>query len=233
METQVLKEIKEVRHLLSKIVGTSDLSPEQQFSEEVLDNAAKEFRQLTIKRGEWITEYEINKIIKNPPRYTKKFIIEKFGFSNYFKLGKTTYFNKKDIIALNNALKERNINLRKYDELLEDEDKFNKKVEDLERKMSDEQNHFIIPDDLKDIESEPFTLPSDKIIKDHIASLKEDFKKYNLSEYVDIFHDTHAMMKNQYYFNRYMDNEKKKRCKKWCEDFNYANKALMEYHKLG
>ena len=62
METQILKEIKEIRKLLSKLTGTSELPVKQQFSSEALDKAAKEFKRLSIERGEWITENELPKI---------------------------------------------------------------------------------------------------------------------------------------------------------------------------
>jgi hypothetical protein len=33
-------------------------------------------------------------------------------------------------------------------------------------------------------------------------------------------------MKFIYYFEKYLAPETKKRCKRWCENFNYANHAL-------
>lgn len=34
------------------------------------------------------------------------------------------------------------------------------------------------------------------------------------------------MMKFIYHFEKYLEPELKKRCKKWCDNFNYANNAL-------
>lgn len=37
-----------------------------------------------------------------------------------------------------------------------------------------------------------------------------------------------SMMKFVYHFDKYLDPEIKKRCRKWCDNFNYANNALKE-----
>lgn len=233
METQILKEIKEVRSLLSQLIGTSELPAKQKFSVGAIDKASQEFKKLSIKRGEWIPDHDISKVIRSASWRSGKLIIEKFEFTNYFKHGRSIYYNKKDLIALNNELKERNINLKRYQELLEDQEKFDKKIESLKDQTGKKKKHFKIPEGLRDINTTPYTLPSDDIIKKHIASLKEEFKRDNLSEYIDVYHDTYAMMKFEYHFERYLNPELKKRCRKWCEDFDYANRALMEYHKLG
>ena len=47
MEDKIYKEIKEVRLLLSKLIGTSDLPEKQKFSTEALDKAAVEFKNLS------------------------------------------------------------------------------------------------------------------------------------------------------------------------------------------
>ncbi|HPV57368.1 MAG TPA: hypothetical protein PKW61_09600, partial [Tenuifilaceae bacterium] len=77
METKILKEIKQVRDLLSKLVGTYDLPAKERFSTQALDKAALEFKRLSIERGEWISDYELSKVIKKAPHYCGKFIIEK------------------------------------------------------------------------------------------------------------------------------------------------------------
>jgi len=100
MDNQILKEIKEVRLLLSKMIGTSELPEEQKFSKEALDKAAVEFKALSLQHGEWISD--ISKIIKGAPYGSGKFIVEHLGFNNYFTRGKTRYFNRKDLMALNN-----------------------------------------------------------------------------------------------------------------------------------
>jgi hypothetical protein len=34
-----------------------------------------------------------------------------------------------------------------------------------------------------------------------------------------------------YWFEKYLEPELRKRCRKWCENFNYANHALQEVTK--
>jgi len=89
MEGRILSEIKQIRKLLSQLVGTTDLPVKQKFSKEAISKAAKEFRQLSIERGEWIPRDDIHKIIKHASWNSGKIIIEKFEFTNYFKRGHT------------------------------------------------------------------------------------------------------------------------------------------------
>src|SRR5688572_19055125 len=100
MEKEILFEIKQLRADISKLIGTSELQPKDQFSKEALDKAAKQFQKLSIERGEWIEEYNISRYIKNAHYRAGAFIRQEFGFSNYFKRGQTYYYNKKDLIAL-------------------------------------------------------------------------------------------------------------------------------------
>ena len=129
MEDQILKEIKELRSLLSQLIGTSDLPTKEKFSKEAITRARAEFNKLSVERGEWIPEHSISSIIKKAPYTPGKFIIEKFGFTNYFTRGRTLYFNRKDLVALKDELKKRNINLGRYIELVEDQEKFKKYLE--------------------------------------------------------------------------------------------------------
>ena len=228
MEDKIYKEIKEVRLLLSKLIGTSDLPEKQKFSTEALDKAAEEFKNLSIQHGEWIKDGDISKIIKGAPYNSGKFIVERFGFNNYFIRGKTRYFNRKDLMALNRELNERNINLSHYIDLVNDQEKFKKYLESVKIGKKKEK-HFLIPEGLKDIQKSPCTPPPIEVIQKHIDLLKDDFQKHKLAEYVNLYHDdTYAMFKYEYYFDRYLDASKKKQCRKWCEDFNYANHALKE-----
>ncbi|MBA7514990.1 hypothetical protein ES705_07952 [subsurface metagenome] len=120
METQILEEVKQIKKLLARVVGTQNEPKRKQFSSEAIQKAAQEFRKLEIQRGQWIIEHDISKVIRNAPYSCAKFIIERFGFKNYFKHGRYLYFKKMDLIALRNELKRRNINLRRYMELLDD-----------------------------------------------------------------------------------------------------------------
>ena len=47
MQKQILTELKELKTLIAKVIGTSDLPVEQQFSIEAIDKAAKEFQKMT------------------------------------------------------------------------------------------------------------------------------------------------------------------------------------------
>lgn len=50
----------------------------------------------------------------------------------------------------------------------------------------------------------------------------------NLSAYIDIdnYKGNHAMLKFEYHFKNYFCSALKFRFKKWCEQFNYAQRAL-------
>ena len=226
METKILSEIKEIKTLLSKIIGTSDLPIKQRFSKEAIQKAAKEFRVLQIKHNEWVVDYEIHKVIRSAPHSAAKFIINNFEFTNYFKYGHSLYFNRNDLVALNKELKKRNVNLKRYIELIEEQEKFQKKVEEVKTSKKKGKG-FRIPEELRDIELTKSSPPDIEIVKNHIEKLKKEFTERNLSEYVEKY-ETVAFMKTPYYFQRYYPEEKFKICRKWCEDFNYANSALRE-----
>ena len=99
MQKQILSELKELRLLISKLIGSSDLPENEQFSPQMLEKAAKEFKKLSIARGEWITKSELYKYFKQAHYGSGKFIRDKFGFANYFKQGKTCFYNKTDIVV--------------------------------------------------------------------------------------------------------------------------------------
>jgi hypothetical protein len=234
MEDKIFTEIKQIRKLLSELVGTTDLPVTQKFSKEAITKAAKEFRKLSIERGQWITSYDIRQIIKHADWNSGKIIIDKFKFNNYFKRGSTLYFNKKDLVELNKELKMRNINLKKYGELLNDKEKFQKYVNSiLIAKGSKTRKHLKIPDGLKDIFSKPYSAPTEELVRKEIETLMEEYKKFDLSEYIDLYEGkSHALFKYDYSFDRYLKPELKKFCKDWSFKFNYANTALKRILEL-
>jgi len=234
MEEKVLSEIKQIRKLLSELIGTSDLPVKQKFSKEAISNAAKEFRKLSIERGEWISHHDIRKVIKHAHWNSAKIIIEKLEFNNYFKRGSTFYFNRKDLIELDKELKKKKINLEKYSELLNDQEKFRKYVHAIVLpKGRKTRNHFKIPEDLRDIFSKPYSAPTEELVRKEIETLMEEYKKFDLSEYIDLFYGkTYAMFKYDYSFDRYLKPELKKFCKDWSFKFNYANTALKRIMEL-
>jgi hypothetical protein len=228
MEKKILSEFKELKIILSKLIGTGDLPFKEQFSKEAIDKAAKQFQKLSIERGEWVEECNIEKYIKNARYRAGTFIRQEFGFSNFFKRGQTYYYNKKDLISLAAELKNRNVDLGRYMEYLEDKGKFNKYLESANQNIKGKAKRkaFQLPYDLKDITTSPAKTPSAEVIREDIKRLKEEFFQYNLSDYIDVYKGNHAMMKFIYHYEKYLDPELKKRCKRWCENFNYANHAL-------
>ncbi len=231
MDDKILNEIKQIKQLLSKLVGTSDLSANQKFSKEAIAKAAKEFQRLSIERGEWLSSDEdIRKLINNAPWRSGKFLIENFSFSNYFKRGKHFFLNKKDLIAISKELKERKINLKKYTELLADKAKFEKYINSINLPGGKKnKKHFKIPEGLRDINSTPYSGTMKELVNKEIETLMAEYEKYNLSEFIDLYQGkTYALFKYDYSFDRYLKPELKKHCKDWCFRYNYAINALKK-----
>ena len=231
MEDKIYIEIKQLRSLLAKVVGTQDLPKSEQFSKEAIRKAASEFRKLQTERGKWIPESDISKVIRSAGYRPGKFIIEKFGFTNYFKRGKQYFFNRKDLVALNKELKARKINLEIYMKLEEDQEKFQKYLHELKQGKK-KRPRFNIPQNLENIESQPYNHPPKEKVLQHIDDLMREYEKDKLVEFIDIFRGSHAMMKSIYYFDRYLDPVIKRQCAKWCFEFNYAQDALAEIKKI-
>lgn len=234
MEEKILKELKQIRVLLAELTGTSDLPASDRFSKEAVAKAAKEYRTLAIQRGEWIQSSDIHKVIRNAPWNCSKIIIEKFGFTNYFKRGNSFYFNRKDLLALGKELKDRKIDLKKYVELVEDQEKFMKYLAGIILpKGTKTKKHFKIPESLRDIFSTPYSPPTEQLVRDEIQVLMEEYQKFHLSEYIDLYHDrNYGLFKYDYHFDRYIKPEVKKFCKDWVFKFNYANEALKRILEL-
>jgi len=167
MEEKVLKEVKQIKILLSQLIGTSEQPAQQKFSKEAIAKAAKEFRNLAIQRGEWVSRHDIDSVIRNAPWDSGKIIIEKFGFTNYFVRGKTTYFNRKDLAELGKELKKRKIDLKKYVELVNDKEKFQKYVDGIILpKGRKKRKNYRVPEHLQDIFSKPYSPPDEQMVRD-------------------------------------------------------------------
>ena len=227
MQKKILQELIELKALISKLIGTSDLPSSEQFSKDAIEKAAKQFQKLKIERGEWVSDWDLYKIFKDANR-AGTYIRQQFGFSNYFKKGHSYYYNKKDLIALSQELKKRNVDLGRYIEYLEDKEKFKKYIQGISQNNQGKKKKkaFELPEDLRDISSSPPKPPSADSIKEDIGRLKQEFFQYSLGDYVDIYDSNHAMMKSIYFYQKYLEPDIKKRCKRWCENFNYANHAL-------
>ncbi len=194
-EERILAEAKQIKKVSSDLVGTSDKPAIEKYSIEALDKAAKEFRKLSVERGQWIPGSKIDKVIRHAPWYVGKLLIEHFEFSNYFKRGSTYYFNRKDLLELKSELQKRNIDLKKYCELHEDQVKFRKYIAFIQLpKGKRSHQHFRIPENLRDIFSKPYSAPIEELVKNERNVLFEEYNKFDLSEYVDLFHSkTYAL----------------------------------------
>ncbi|MHB8209032.1 hypothetical protein [Mucilaginibacter sp.] len=170
MQKQILIELKELRSALSKILGTSNLPEEEQFSIATLDKAANEFKKIQISRGEWVPDNEIYKYVKTTGWSSGNFIRTEFRFSNYFKQGKKYYYNKSDLIALSKELKDRNVNLSRYIELKGSEAAFKKKVTEAatNKKSSKKRLPYQLPNELHDISTTEPPLPSVDLVRKDI-----------------------------------------------------------------
>jgi hypothetical protein len=122
-----------------------------------------------------------------------------------------------------------------YDEsILNDKEKFQKYVNGIILlKGKKTRKHFKIPESLRDIFSKPYSATTEELVRKEIETLTEEYKKFDLSEYIDLFEGkTYAMFKYDYLFDRYLKPELKKFCKDWSFKFNYANNALKRILEL-
>jgi hypothetical protein len=163
--------LQAIKLLLSKLVGTSNAPEGDRFSADALDKAAERFQKLSIERGDWLEERDVDKVIKKAPYQAGAFIRSEFGFSNFFRRDKKYYYNKTDLIALAKELKERNIDLKSYIELRADEEKFRKYRDSILLKSGvNASKRFAVPYDIRDIVSSSPKAPSAEIIKDDLKN---------------------------------------------------------------
>jgi hypothetical protein len=227
MEAEILNELKKLNTILSKVIGSSELPESKRFSKTEIDKAASEFKELAIRRGEWIDNEGISKYIKKAPYGSAKFIIEEFRFANYFKRGQKYYLNKTDLIDLSLELKERDVNLARYIELRNDKAKFDKYLEKTLKNPS--KIPFELPDDMKDITTSKAPAPLVSKIREHVKQLKREFEEFKYSEHIDVYHDSYAMFKDFYRYRDYLDKDLVRRLNKWKDDFNLANSLIHEF----
>lgn len=231
MENQIVEELQELKQILARMLGTIDLPANQRFSIEAIDQVAKEFQKMAIQRGEWLESSDVSKVIRSAPYNCGQLLVEKFEFKNYFKRGRTLYFNRKALIELGKELKQRNINLSDYIELLDDQAKFEKLVKSVEMSKGPKK-YFKIPENLRDIHIKPYTVAREPILKE-IDELMEEYEKFDLSEYIHLYENkTNAYFKYEYSLERYLKPELKKYCKDWSFKFNYANRALKRLEEI-
>ena len=221
----IFKEIQELKSILSIVIGTSDRVGEDRFSAEAIQEAAKLFKKMTIERGDWVDEDELPKYLGPCPWRPGDFIRKEFGFTSWVKKGHHYRYSKSDLIALGEELKAHNINLERYREFLEDKAAFDKKAAKQET-VAAKAKPYIFPKGVKNITTTEIPKPEPDLVRRDLAQLKQAFKDAKFESYVDIYKGTHAMLKHIYYFEKYLEPGLKRRCVKWCVDFNYANRAL-------
>jgi len=233
-EDKILSELKQLRKLFSVLLGTEDLPAKKKFSRPAISKAATEYRKMKTKRDEWVASGDVDKVIKHAPYNPSKMLIEEFLFKNYFKRGSTYYFKKKDLIDFNKELKKRNINLETYRDLLHDREKFQKCIDSIvHSEENKKRRRYKIPEGLENIFSVSYSAPNEELVRNEIKALWEEFEKFDLSEYVDLYYKkTYAVFKFIYHWDRYVEPQIKKHCKQWCEKFNYSNEALKRILEL-
>jgi hypothetical protein len=228
MHNEILEEIKELKTLLAKLIGTADQTVENRFSEDTLNRVAKDFLKMSIERGDWVKDSAIPGYLGPCPWNAGTFIRKEFEFTNWFKRGHEYLYSKKDLIALGQELKARNIDLKRYKEFLEDKAAFDKKktVLDTPGKSKSKSKPYKVPTGLKNITTSEIPKPDPELARQDLVRLKQEFKAAKFEAYIDIYKGTHAMLKHIYYYQKYLAPGLKRSCQKWCENFNYANHAL-------
>jgi hypothetical protein len=233
-QKEILNEIKQLKNVIAKLIGSSELPAKSRFSIEAVDKAAKEFQKLNIARDEWIEDDKISKYIRGAHWGTGKFIVKEFGFTNYFRKGNTFYYYKEDIISLSKELRDRNVNISRYMELCADKENFQKKVEEtrLKEDAKTKKKAFDVPKDAKDISTSPLPKPKVEVVRADLKRLKDEFFEHKLGEYIDIYHGSYAMTKNPFYrYKPFMDPGLPNRIRKWRDEFNNANEVLKDLTK--
>jgi hypothetical protein len=231
MPTRTEEQLHEILHVLQKLVGEDVLEERRPFSEEALEKIAKAFRELQIKRGEWVAEDDLNKFIKHLPWHKPgKYLREDLEFQRCFKRGHTWYFYRLDVLHLAEELKKRNVQLKQYVELKEDQVKFSVFIKSVVggTLASYKGKRYALPVGLKDVYATPAKPPDPERVKEEIELLKKEFFENNYKDYVDIQHANHALLKFIYHYERYLQPGLKRRLTKWCEEFNSANTLLTE-----
>jgi hypothetical protein len=211
---------------------TPGRSQERGFSVDALNKAHKDYLKMLTEREEWVKDSEIVKYIRSVPWNVGSFIRKEFEFRSCFKMGHEYLYYKKDLIALGCELEKRNIDLKRYKEFLEDKTIFEKKLEAIKNYETKKPNSkfknktYKLPSGIKNITTSNINHPPVDIVIEDLSRLKHEFEIGGLGGYIDIYNNTHAMLKKFNYFQKYLEPGLKRRCRKWCNDFNYARHAL-------
>jgi hypothetical protein len=219
IENSILRELQELKSILSIVIGTSDRVGEDRFSSEALNEAAELFKKMSIERGEWVNERDLAEYLGPCPHNAGRFIRKEFDFQNWVKRGHQYLYAKRDLQALGGELKAQNIDLKRYQEFLEDKAAFDKKV-------LQKGKVYNFPRGVKNITTTGIPMPDPEFVRQDLAQLRQVFNDSKFAAYIDIYKGTYAMLKHIYIFQKYLEPGLKRHCRKWCDDFNYANHAL-------
>jgi hypothetical protein len=227
MEEQILSEIIEVKKILSRLVGTSDLPKSKQFSTQALNRAAKEFKKLIKTENEWVKQYDLHTYFPDCGDGLGKFIREVFGFSNYFTQGAAIFYSRRDIVALSDELKSRNIELATYIKLRRGEAQLHKGIQTaaLRKKAKGKKKSYKLEDCLNNIKISDYNFPERVVIQQEIKKLMQQFETNKLGLYINVF-DDFAMSKHGSRMKDYVPEKARKMSRTWCNSFNAAHYAL-------
>jgi hypothetical protein len=64
---------------------------------------------------------------------------------------------------------------------------------------------FKIPPKLKNIVTTDIPTPDPELVRQDLATLKQEFKSSKFESYIDIYKGTHAMLKHIYYYQKYLE----------------------------
>lgn len=222
---EVLIELKSLKTLIAQLMGSANPTAKNPFSKDELVKAEKEYKNLCIQRGEWIDTHDIPKVIRSAPWDAGSFIRDEFHFTNYFKKGRSYYYNKKDLIALRDELKKRNIHLERYMELKKGKDKLEERINSIFTGKK-KAKPFKLPARIKDIQPSEAKKPDIDIVKTYLKELKKEFFDNKYEEYIDIYGGNYAMMKHIYYYEKFIKPEIRSSTKRWVDNFNYVNTTI-------
>ncbi len=215
--------IAEIKDLLAKLIGTSDLPKEKQFSEKAIEKAAKEFKKLRRENNVWIKTHEIRDYIKDAPYESGKFIRDEFEFKNFYTKGPACYYLKGDIILLAEELKKRKIDLRTYMQMKEKE----KKDDDFSIvKKKNPQGSFKVPDNIINIQPRPKKPKSLEKLTAKLNQLNKEYNELQLSQYIDIIDDIYAFPKLSLRIGD-VPREMGTLIQKWCRKFQTVNEDII------
>ena len=90
------------------------------------------------------------------------------------------------VSGINCGIKSGGLNLEKYEELLKDNEKFEKYIESITNRDDRKSRRFKIPEGLENIFSEPYSPPNEELVRNEIKLLMEEYYKFDyLSDYAE------------------------------------------------